>query len=187
MVNQKLTALNEITSPLLDDILYLVTDPATTKVPKKVTLDSLIRASLLFGHLYVKNGTGSQALTASSAVKVDQLNVDGYSRGVTTDAVDSVITLDTSGAYLLFFSVTFVGTAACKYKFRGRMVSAGTLGETETEFTPANSTDVYHVSSIGTFIGLAPDDVYIDVLPNANSVLDVKTAHLIVVRLGPPL
>lgn len=184
MVNQKLTALNEITDPFVDDILYLVTDPATTKVSKKVTLDNVINSVFSFGHLYVKNGAGTQSLTGSLGTKIDQFTANGNYRDTVPDYINNHIELSKPGLYLLFWSVVFVGTADVKYKLRGKLDSAGNISDSEVEFTCANSTDTYHLSNLTPFALAGADNLSLNVIADDDCVFDVKTAHVMVVRVG---
>ena len=59
MADTKLTALTELVSPALADLMYIVDDPSGSPVGKKISLDNLI--SLQFGEIYTTGGSGSQA------------------------------------------------------------------------------------------------------------------------------
>jgi len=114
MANTKITAFPLATTPL-----------SGSEVVPLVQSGSNVKASVFqvtaatYGEIYVASGAVTQTLTnANTFYKVNAWTTDGLSNGVTNDAANDKITIDTEGDYLVQFFITFSDANNKTFTFR---------------------------------------------------------------------
>ena len=84
MADAKVTSLTSLAAPSLDDILYVVDDPAGTPISKKATIEATL-AARTSGYAFIRNdGSTTQSIAATTDAKISTplttvvSNADGW-------------------------------------------------------------------------------------------------------------
>jgi hypothetical protein len=122
MADAKLTALTENTSPVKDDLLYMVDDPAGTPLDRKVEFENLPKATGMGATISVEGNSTATTISSSStdwsnAVQITVFDTDGAENNATADHTNDHITVDVAGTYLILINLSFSGGLSDTYSF----------------------------------------------------------------------
>ncbi len=130
MADKALTLLDADAGPSLDDILYMVNDPAGVKEPKKVTLGDILT---LFQNQYHKAKmyrNVAQAIADETLTKV-VLDTQEWDVGAIADPATGTVTIMQDGQYVVHAHWEAIGLDSGEYAFtmiykNGAVVRTGT-------------------------------------------------------------
>ena len=117
MVDQRLTQLNPDAGPSLDDIVYVVNDPAGVKEPKKVTLGDILS---LFQNQYHKakmyRNVAQSIPDETSPTKV-LLDTQEWDVGGIANPATGIVTIVQDGQYCVHAHWEAIGLDSSEYAF----------------------------------------------------------------------
>lgn len=183
MVDTKVTALTEDSTPAQDDLVMTVDDPAGSPVSKKAALRNLFPAISGYGAVYTAGGSGTQTITGPT--QVTQWDSDGLSSAaVTPDATNDKLTLVTAGKYLIGFNLSFEGDDGIETLVQAYL--AGSVQVQVAAQVQMQATDeTHHVSAVGVVSTTGSQDVDVRVTNSASGDFDLKEGQLWALYLGP--
>jgi hypothetical protein len=157
MSNTKITAMTAATTPLDGtELVPLVQGGANVKA----TLFQATAAT--YGEIIVNSGATSQTLTnANTFYKVTAWTTDGLSNGVTNDAANGKITIDTTGVYLIQFFVTFTDANNKTFTFRCYNETTASAYANTVVKSHSHSTDPMFIAVSAFVQATAGDDLIV--------------------------
>lgn len=141
-----LTSMTAMTTPVGTDIVYAVSDPGGSPVPRKITVDDLLARA--YGGILLDDGAAVQALTGGAWTKVTQFDEDsGMTVSVTESHSNDKLTPTVSGIFEVSFSASFTTGAASVIDLA--VYWNGAITKIRGEATSQNGTDVINVAASG--------------------------------------
>lgn len=180
MANTKITAMTAATTPLTGaEIVPLVQGGANVKA----TLFQALAAT--YGEILVASGAASQTLTnANTFYKVTAWTNDGLSNGVTLDAANDKITIDTTGVYLIQFFITFSDANNKTFTFRCFNDTTATAYNNTVVKSHSHSTDPMFVAISAFVQATAGDDLIVQAAcDTSGTVITVSDANFAILLL----
>jgi len=157
MANTKITAMTAATTPL-DGTELVPLVQAGSNV--KATLFQALAAT--YGEIYIANGAASQTLTnANTFYDVTAWTTDGLSNGVTVDAANDKLTINTTGIYLIQFFITFTDANNKTFTFRCYNNTTATPYVNSVVKSHSHSTDPMFVAVSSFVQASAGDDLIV--------------------------
>ena len=180
MANTKITAMTAATTPLTGaEIVPLVQGGANVKA----TLFQALAAT--YGEIYVASGAVSQTLTsANTFYKVTAWTTDGLSNGITLDAANDKITIDTTGVYLIQFFITFSDSNNKTFTFRCFNDTTATAYNNTVVKSHSHSTDPMFVAVSAFVQATAGDDLIVQAAcATAGTAITISDANFAILLL----
>ena len=159
MADQKITALDALTTPDVDDVLPVVDDPAGTPATKKATVVSLMKT-------YAFSAYPAAAQTiANTTVTTLVYDTEEYDYGSCFNTANYTFTAPVAGIYHFDFTIRFItgDVVADKYIW--------------TYLHKNGSTDIRRGYTQTSIASAAGNSVNTDVLLAANDTIVVKVYH----------
>ena len=183
MADTKGTALTELTTVAVDDLLYIIDDPGGTPISKKATVDNVYLASQAYGNILVTGGSAAQSLTAATPAKLALFTADGPSLNTTPAHASDQITVDVAGVYRIAaqFSMTSDGT---NVTFQFYIAVGGVSQNIGCHRLVSTGSDVGSASLTGHLSLSAADVVTINVEADKNNDLTLVEAQLVIAKIG---
>lgn len=180
MADTKITAMTPATTPLTGaEIVPLVQGGANVKA----TLFQALAAT--YGEIYVSSGAVAQTLTnANTFYKVTAWTTDGHSNGVTLDAANDKITVDTAGIYLVQFFVTFSDANNKSFTYRCYNDTTSTAYVNTVVKSQSHSTDPMFVAVSAFIQAAAGDDLIVQAAcATAGTAITISDANFAILLL----
>lgn len=153
MANTKISAMAGATVPLTGGELVPLVQGGNNV---KATVYDVTAAT--YGEIYVSAGAVAQTLTsANTYYKVTAWTTNGLSNGVTLDAANNKITIDTEGDYLVQFFITFSDSNNKTFSFRCYNQTTSTAYPNTVVKSHSHSTDPMFVA-VSAFVHAAAGD-----------------------------
>jgi len=157
MADTKISAMTPATVPL----------DGTETVPL-VQLGANVKASVFqvtaatYGEIYVAAASATQTLTnANTFYKIDAWTTNGLTNGVTADAANDKVTIDTTGVYLVQFFITFSDANNKTFTFRCYNDTTASAYVNTTVKSTSHSTDPMFVAVSSFIQASAGDDIIV--------------------------
>lgn len=98
-------------------LLALLGDNVTQDINPQDYRDVLVSVHGAVGAISLKKGSTAQGSISTTPVKVTGFDTNGPGVGITPDHSNDRLTVPVAGLYLVFFQISFNGTAATEYDF----------------------------------------------------------------------
>ena len=100
-----LTAMSALADAADADVLYIVDDPASSALPRKITYQNIVRRA--YGEISVTGGTTAQSISATTFTKLTCFDTNGLSKGTTNSHANDKITVTDAGVYFVELAASY--------------------------------------------------------------------------------
>lgn len=175
-----LTAMSALTAPADADVLYIVNDPASAALPRKVTYGNIMQRA--YGSVTVNNASTAQSLSASTWTKLTTFTADGLTKNTTNAHGSDKVTVTNAGVYLVTFTASFTTGEATDAAIA--VYWNGSASVAKTNRTTSAASDVASVAVSGLVNATAGTDFDVYAHLGAATTITIKDMVLTVVRVG---
>lgn len=174
------TAMTELTAPADADVFYVVDDPGSSALPRKITWANIVQKA--YGEVSVNGASAAQSLSASTWTKLTAFTAEGQYKNTTVSHSNDKITVTNAGVYLVNLMVSFTTGAATDATLA--VYYNGSVTAAKTNRTTAASTDIAGVAASAIISATAATDFELYANLDDATTITIKDATLTVVRVG---
>jgi len=175
------TAMTELTAPADADVFYVVDDPGSAALPRKITYANIMKQA--YGEVSVVGASATQSLSATTWTKITAFTVDGQAKNTTVSHSNDKVTAANAGVYLATISASFTTGAAANVTLA--VYWNGSITVARGERTTASSSDIANISASALVNATSDaDDFELYGYLSTGTTITIKDAALSVVRVG---
>lgn len=176
-----LTAMSALTAPADADVLYIVDDPASSALPRKITYANIVQRA--YGSVTVNNASVAQSLSATTWTKLTTFTADGLTKNTTNSHSNDRVQVANAGVYLANLTANFTTGAATDAGIAVYWNGSATVAKTNR--TTSATSDVASVAVSG-LINASSGSTNFEVYAYLGSAttITIKDMVLTVVRVG---
>tara|TARA_R110002020_G_scaffold128335_8_gene287632 strand:+ start:7020 stop:7565 length:546 start_codon:yes stop_codon:yes gene_type:complete len=175
------TAMTELTAPADADVLYIVDDPGSSALPRKITYANIVQKA--YGEISVSGASATQSLSATTWTKLTAFTAEGQYKNTTVSHSNDKITAANSGVYLVNATASFTTGAAADCILA--VYWDGSITVAKAQRTTASSSDIACVAT-SALVNASSDaeDFELYAYLSTGTTIVIKDAVLSVVRIG---
>ena len=162
------------------DVLYIVDDPASSALPRKITYQNVVRRA--YGEVSVTDGSTAQTISATTWTKLTCFDTNGLSKQATNSHANDKITVTDAGVYFVELCASYATNQALSADLAIYYNGSATQGKSSIT-TLANFNASTSINSIVNVASGGTDfEAYVYLSLGAN--ITVKHAALSVLRIA---
>lgn len=175
-----LTAMSALTAPADADVLYIVDDPASAALPRKITYGNIVQRA--YGSVTVNNASAAQSLSATTWTKLTAFTADGLTKNTTNAHGSDKVTVANAGVYFASLTANFTTGAATDAGIAVYWNGSATVAKTNR--TTSATSDIASIAVSGLINATAATDFEVYAHLGAATTITIKDMVLTVVRVG---
>ena len=175
-----LTAMSALTAPADSDVLYIVDDPASAALPRKITYADIMQRA--YGSVTVNDASTAQSLSATTWTKLTAFTADGLTKNTTNAHASDKVTVTNAGIYLVNLTANFTTGAATDAGLAVYWNGSATVAKSNR--TTSTTSDVASVAVNGLINATAGTDFEVYAYLGSATTITIKDMVLTVVRVA---